>query len=238
MSSNLKKILREYEIKRNKAILDAEYRKEEIYSSNPRLQEIDDLTSKCSIEKAKKMLQSNSKELVAPLDVKIKKLKSEKETILHTLGINDTYFNPIFNCDYCQDTGYITKGYETTMCSCLKQKLFDIEYNTFNVYNMQNQTFETFSSTFYSDKVDKEKYNSDISPRQNIELIKNICEKFITEFDNPNEKNLLFTGNSGLGKTFLSSCIANDLLKKGKTVLYQTAPVMLDTIINYRLRKI
>ena len=48
---------------------------------------------------------------------------------------------------------------------------------------------------------------------------------------------LLFTGNTGLGKTFLSSCIANELLKKDKTVLYQTASVMLDTIISYRFGK-
>ena len=52
-----------------------------------------------------------------------------------------------------------------------------------------------------------------------------------------NEKNLLFTGNTGLGKTFLSECIANEMLKKGKNVLYQTAPVMLDTVINYRFGK-
>ena len=52
-----------------------------------------------------------------------------------------------------------------------------------------------------------------------------------------NEKNLLFTGNTGLGKTFISSCIANELIKKNKTVLYQTAPIMSDTIIDYRFGK-
>lgn len=39
------------------------------------------------------------------------------------------------------------------------------------------------------------------------------------------------------GKSFLSDCIACELLNKGKTVLYQTAPVMLDTIIDYRFNK-
>ena len=59
----------------------------------------------------------------------------------------------------------------------------------------------------------------------------------INNFDDLNEKNLLFTGNTGLGKTFLSSCIANEILKKQKTVLYQTAPIMLDSIIDYRFGK-
>ena len=56
-------------------------------------------------------------------------------------------------------------------------------------------------------------------------------------FDNPNYKNLLFSGNTGLGKTFFSNCIANELLKSGKTVLYQTAPVLLENIIDYKLNK-
>lgn len=237
MNSNIKKILRDYEIQRNRAISAAENKKKEIYSSTPRLQEIEDELSKCSIKKAKLMLQSDSNELIDSINIRINKLKKEKDNLLKNLGIDNSYFKPVFNCNLCEDTGYITKGYQTTMCSCLQQKSFDVEYNNLNVYNMQNQSFENFSSTVYSDKVDKQKYSSDISPRQNIEIIKEICKKFIDNFDDPKEKNLLFTGNSGLGKTFLSSCIANDLLKKKKTVLYQTAPVMLDTIINYRLRK-
>ena len=85
--------------------------------------------------------------------------------------------------------------------------------------------------------VEKEKYNSSLSPRENIKIIRKICDTFILNFDDPHDKNLLFTGNTGLGKTFLSNCIANELLKKGKVVLYQTAPIMLDSIINYRMRK-
>ena len=123
------------------------------------------------------------------------------------------------------------------MCSCLKQKIYDIEYNKSNMSNLEKQNFNNFNLNFYSDEINKQKYNSDISPRENIKLIKNICDKFINNFDNTEQRNLLFTGNTGLGKTFLSSCIANELLKKDKTVLYQTASVMLDTIISYRFGK-
>ncbi len=48
---------------------------------------------------------------------------------------------------------------------------------------------------------------------------------------------MLFTGNTGLGKTFLSNCIAKEILDMGKTVLYQTAPIMLDNILDYRFGK-
>ena len=138
----------------------------------------------------------------------------------------------------CKDTGYITnKDYTTTMCSCLKQKLYDEQYNKANISNLDTQNFNNFSDLLYSDKVDENKYRTNISPRENINLIKDICQRFIDNFDDKNQKNLLFTGNTGLGKTFLSSCIANEIIKKGKNVLYQTAPVMLDSIIDYRFGK-
>ena len=102
---------------------------------------------------------------------------------------------------------------------------------------MNKQNFNNFNLNLYSEEVSNDKYGADISPRENIKLILDICKNFIANFDNPDEKNLLFTGRTGLGKTFLSSCIANELLKQGKTVLYQTSSVMLDTIINYHLGK-
>jgi len=123
------------------------------------------------------------------------------------------------------------------LCSCIKQKLYNIQYNNSNIYDLANQSFSNFKLDCYSPDIDEQKYNKKISPRDNISTIKNICDKFIENFDDPAENNLLFCGNPGLGKTFLSSCIANELIKKGKTVLYQTAPIMLDSIIDYKFGK-
>ncbi len=123
------------------------------------------------------------------------------------------------------------------MCHCLKQKLLNLEYNKSNIYNLDKQNFDNFSLDYYSDQPDESRYNLKLSPRENILKIKKLALRFIDNFDNDKEKNLLFTGNTGLGKTFLSSCIANELLKKGKTVLYQTAPIMLDKVIDYRFGK-
>ena len=67
--------------------------------------------------------------------------------------------------------------------------------------------------------------------------IKQKCIEFVNNFDNPDSHNLLFTGNTGLGKTYMSNCIANELIKKGKNVLYQTAPVLLETIIDNKFNK-
>lgn len=145
---------------------------------------------------------------------------------------------PLYECSICKDTGFVldTNG-KTTLCNCIKQKIFDIDFNRSNIGNLEKENFDKFSLDLYSDEVNEEKYRAKISPKKNISNIKDISLKFVANFDNPEEKNLLFTGNTGLGKTFLSNCIAKEILALGKTVLYQTAPIMLDNIIDYRFGK-
>ena len=123
------------------------------------------------------------------------------------------------------------------MCNCLKQRILNISYNKSNMSNLKKENFLTFNENKYSDEVDVAKYKVNISPKKNIINIKKKCLAFVENFDDPNSKNLLFTGNTGLGKTFMSNCIANELLQKGKSVLYQTAPVLLETIINNKMSK-
>lgn len=235
----LKSLLFEYEKKRNYAEILAEDKKRELYQKYSKLQELDDLLTSLAISTTKNLIiNSNNQDLLENLQQQIENLKKEKKKLLNSIGLSEDYFLPKYECTNCNDTGYITNpDYTTHMCNCLKQKIYDMEYNKSNIYHLEKQNFEQFSNLLYSDEINEEKYHSKISPRKNIELIKNICNQFISNFDDPNEKNLLFTGSTGLGKTFLSSCIANELIKKNKNVLYQTSPIMLDMIIDYRFDK-
>lgn len=236
--STLKNLLKEYDKKRQLAFLDLDKRKQELFSSNKRLEEIDNEINSYSIQIAKTILSSpNNTTFLDSLRNKIDTLKNEKNTIIKNLNIDDDFFKPHFECNLCNDTGYVQDGYNFNLCSCIKQKLFDIEYNKSNVGNLEKDNFDNFNLNVYSNAINEDLYSSNLSPRDNIKNIKKIALSFINNFDNSNEKNLLFTGNTGLGKTFLSNCIANELLKKGKTVLYQTASVMLDSIIDYRFNK-
>ncbi len=236
-SSSLKSLLQEYSLKREKAIDEANNRKESLYKANSKLEEIDVALSKEAIRISKLLLASNDPSLLDDLNKKVDELKKQKTDILKSLNVSEDYFKPDFSCTVCNDTGYTTENGITRMCNCLKQRLFDIEFNKSNISNLKNENFENFDLHYYSDEADESKYKTKLSPRQNIEKIKDICMHFIDSFDDIDEKNLLFTGNTGLGKSFLSSCIANELLKNGKTVLYQTAPVMLDSIIDFRFGK-
>lgn len=232
-NSLLKQVLHEYEEKRTRAILEADNRKKELLKVNPRLVEIDKELSTLSIQTSKAILVASPKEknsLLSDLKKKTASLIKEKNAFIKNLSKENNYLNPHFECKMCKDTGYVQKEDSLVMCSCLKQRIFDIAYNKSNMGNLERENFSSFNLRIFSDKADKEKYKSDLSPRENISIIREKAQNFINNFDNPEEKNLIFTGNTGVGKTFLTNCIANEALKLGKTVLYQTAPVMFDEI--------
>lgn len=235
-----KDLLNEYELKRRLALRNAEEKKASFLIAHPEISKLDEEISKASISYSRALITANAEEketLLKQLQETMQNLQNEKDKLLKDLGVNSSYFEPEYECKYCNDTGYIIQNGKSNMCSCLKQRIFNLEYNKSNIGNLEKENFSTFSFEKYSDEVNVEKYHANVSPRENIKNIKFICERFIQNFDNPAERNLLFTGNTGLGKTFLSNCIAYELLKQGKTVLYQTAPVMLDTIIDYRFNK-
>ena len=199
----LKDLLKEYEQKRLKAEYDLEKRKEKLYALLPRLSEIDDELNNTAIKTAKNILNNSSNtqdnDYIQNLKNKISSLKLEKDNILKQNNLSPNYLKPFYDCKICNDTGYVTDlNYNTTMCSCLKQRLLDISFNKSNMYNLKKENFANFDERLYSDEPDLSKYKLNISPRKNILNIKNKCLEFITHFDDPNYKNLLFTGSTGL----------------------------------------
>lgn len=232
----LKILLKEYEQKRLIAELELEKKLNDFFSNNPSISEINDKINRTSIEISKTILLDKNSDKIKKLNVELDNFKKQRNSLLNKLNISDDFFRPNYSCKLCNDTGYLINN-NKVMCSCLRQKLLDIEYNKANISSLEYENFDNFDINLFSNIVDEKKYNSNISPKENLEKIKEISLEFIKNFDNPKEKNLLFTGNTGLGKTFLTNCIANELLKEGKTVLYQTAPVMLDSIIDYRFGK-
>lgn len=197
-NNNLSILLKEYEKKRMHAELDLEKRKEKLYLSIPRLAEIEKKLQTNSISIAKAILQ-NPKSSVSSLNELTEKLKKERKTILEEHHISESYLQPVYECNKCKDTGYVSDlKHPASMCHCLKQKLLDISYNKSNMSNLEKENFSCFEENKFSEEVDFAKYGTNISPRQNILQIKNSCINFVNNFDDVNQKNLLFTGNTGL----------------------------------------
>lgn len=232
---DFKKLLKIYEQRKLSEEKECDERITKLYNDNPNLSDIVDKINKKSIELSKCILFKKDSQ-ISILEKEINNLKMQKQELLKKLNIKPDFFTPSYECKKCNDTGFLVDS-NGIMCTCLKQKLMDIQYNRSNISNLENENFDKFNELLFSDIADEKKYNSNISPRENINNIKNIALNFIDNFDAPSEKNLLFTGNTGLGKTFISNCIANEILKIGKTVLYQTASNMLDSIIDYKFGK-
>lgn len=194
----LNSLLKEYEQKKLKAELELEKKKEELYQQIPKLQQIEDDLNHFAVFTARNILLHNHSSL-KELNQKIEELKQEKINILQQAKLPINYLTPNYECSICKDRGYITRSdYKTEMCNCLKQKLLDLSFHKSNMANLDKENFETFNETLFSNEVDLVKYRFNISPRNNINNIKQKCIEFVQNFDDPTTKNLLFTGNTGL----------------------------------------
>ena len=231
----LKQLLTEYDSKRTKALTDLENRKNKLMESSSEYFKLEQELHSLSIESIKSILTLSPKEeedKILLLEKKTKLISSKKDDLLKRLNLPSDYLLPHFECNICQDTGF----FQNSLCSCIKQRMFDLAYNKANIGNIAYENFTNFNFDVYSNQPNAAIYNSQLSPRDNIKKIYDISKKFIDNFENPEEKNLMFLGPTGLGKTFLSNCIAKSILELGKTVLYQTAPVMLDEIIKEKFQ--
>jgi len=151
-------------------------------------------------------------------------LSKKKEALLLANGYPADYLSPVYTCPDCNDTGMI--GDER--CHCFKQAVVDLLYAQSGIAEIiKEENFETFSFDYYNDTVIDPK--TKLTPRQNIQRIYDTCQSFVRNFD-AEFNNLLFYGNSGLGKTFLSHCIAKELLGTAHTVLYLTAYELFDIL--------
>ncbi len=235
MDANLKTLLKEYEQKRNLAEAKALKKKQELYKKIPELAKLEEDSNIYALDSIIKSLNSGNTDKT--LSKNLKDNTSKKNQILKDNGYDIHYLDPEYECKKCSDTGYINLDGKQELCSCIKQHLYNIAYNNSNIYDLENQNFDKFILDYYSNEADKERYGTKVAPRKNIEKIVKTCHNFIDNFDDVKTNNLLFCGSTGLGKTFLSSCIANEMIKEGKVVLYQTAPLMLDQILDYKFGK-
>ena len=120
-------------------------------------------------------------------------------------------------CPKCGDTGWVGAG----MCDCLKALCAQEQLKELSqLLDLGEQSFETFQVDYYSDAYWPDKGTS---PRERMEMIKDICYNYAVKFERFFTKNLFLSGPPGLGKTFLSACIARTVAEEGYSVVYDTA---------------
>ncbi len=240
MKSSIHSIIRsEYE-KRQKASYDVlAYKKELVYARVPRLEEIEREIQLAGLKYNKLLLTetANAEDIIAKLQSVIRQLKQEKEALLKTLGYPKEYLEPEYKCPKCRDTGTpIDEDSGDRVCSCYRQQLIDLIYVQSNLKCTDVENFNNFNENYYADIIDEARYGIKKSPRKQILGIKENCLAFIESFKDPQIKNMLFCGPTGSGKTFMANCTAVELMNRGITVLYQSAPVLFSTITEYRFK--
>nr|WP_300003971.1 ATP-binding protein [Tissierella sp.] len=223
----LKTIHLEYERKRDEESRLQRMRVEEVYKKIPAIRRMDEDIFKIGLDMAKYIIGNPEgyKNQAEEAREKIEKLKMEKAFILTESNIDQDYMEKRFDCEVCKDSGYLDNGRK---CNCLKQRLVSRAYKMSNIEtNLLKDNFKNFDINVFKDEPFE---GESMTPRENMLDIVGIAESFIANFYDSNEDNLLFYGTTGLGKTFLCSCIAKALLDKDKIVVYQTAFTILEIL--------
>lgn len=239
MDPNIYSLIKnEYDRRRKKAADELEERKSALYCHIPRLEEIEEEIHRAGFKYNKMLLTSQlspgsaEEELAAAID----SLSEERLKLLSKYGYSPDYLTPAFTCDKCFDTGIVASVSGDKICVCYKQQLIDYMYDRSNLSIANHEGFESFLADFYADVPNEERYGIKKSPRRQILGILENCRSFVENFNNSDVKNLLFSGPTGVGKTYMSGCIAAELMNRGYTVLYQTAPSLFNTIYEYRYK--
>ncbi len=195
-------------------------RRAEIYESIPEIRTIDGEIRALMSELVALALGTGS-HTAAELESASLTLQDRRVALLRAHGYDAHYLDEILSCPICGDTGFLSDG---KPCACLI-RLYNAEQTRELSPLLKNgqESFDTFRTAYYP--VEPLSPNTP-APRVQMERIFRICRNYAEGFM-PGSGNLLFTGMPGLGKTFLSACIAREVAAKGFSVAYDTAVTLL-----------
>lgn len=223
MNPNLKRqIQSHYDRIQTRHAQDQDRRQDQVYQKIPLVQEIDTEINKKGFSAVYQSLAGkDAQDLQRELD----HLKDMKRDLLVQNGYPEDYLDPHYDCRECKDTGYLENG---KRCDCLKQFLAQDLYEMSNMDRMlKRENFQSFNWSVFSKTIQPDQ---GVSPYENMKLVVQKVDQFLQDFPQDNGDNLLFYGGTGLGKTFLSNCIAKALLDENYTVIYQTSFTLIDLL--------
>lgn len=189
-------------------------RQEKIYSRIPEVERIDTRLRTQMTELVGLTIRGGAElnDAIKKLEDESLELQAKKAELLVGHGYAMDYLDDIYSCPKCRDTGYINGK----MCSCLKA-LYNAEVTRElgTLLKNSDECFEKFDLSLYG------------SARESMEIVFDTCREYAQSFSD-RSMNLLFQGGTGLGKTFLSACIARVVAENGHSVCYDTASSALE----------
>lgn len=209
-------IMREYDQMQSQHQYELSKRRDEIFEKIPEYEALTYSTPSFAMSCTLKAIAGDSS-AVATAKEELQRIKARKQELLLQNGYPADYLEIQYNCSACQDTGYINGE----KCACLKKRILSITYAQSNLSELlKKNNFDTISEQYYTGD-DLLRFREAVS----------ICHNMVDNFENEKES-ILFHGNVGVGKSFLSCCVAKELLDRGYSVLYFSSSNLFDTLAN------
>ena len=188
----------------------------EAYDRVPRLRQIDILLRRTMAMAAQAVFASGGDVQAAMTEAKAQNQALQQERAwLIDANFEEGFLDETPICDRCGGIGYMG----STMCECLAELCRQEQKKELTLLSGGKESFNQFRLDYYPDRVDPK---LGVSPRAIMERNLRTCRTYTATFSQ-NSGNLLFNGGTGLGKTFLSACIARGVADKGFSVIYETA---------------
>ena len=207
-------ILHQYEEKQAKSRHETEQKLSYVYEHVPGYRELSESVASVSVAQGRKLL-AGDEDALEDLKDTLAELSGRKAQLLKDFGLPENYLDPVYECPDCKDTGYV----EGEKCHCVKQAMITLLYEQSNIQEMlRTENFNALSYEYYQ--------GDDLSRFQNAVRT---CQNFIKNF-NSDYHNLFFYGTVGTGKSFLSGCVAKELIERGHSVIYFGATGLFDLL--------
>lgn len=220
-NSQFDAIMREYDKLQLQHQYELNKRFEEVYSIIPEYKALEESIPSISMSYTRRLLEGDGTARNA-LKAELAEISSKKKQLLIQNGFPEDYLEMHYNCPVCKDSGYI--GGEK--CSCLKKQILSVAYEQSNIAKLlETDNFSTLSEEYFEGE-------DLLHFREAVALCHNIADNFESD-----KENLLLYGNVGVGKSFLSCCIAKELLDKGYSVLYFSSSRLFDVLAENDFRK-
>ena len=197
-------------------------RERELYAKEPRLRQLDAALRGTMADLARlaaggRPVAADGPEIAA-IRARNEALQAERTGLLAKLGYGPDALDAVPVCPRCGGRGW---GEDGRMCACLRELCAQEQIKALTaLLNLtEEQDFDHLRLDVYSDRP----WNGRRSPRENMRRVTAVCEGYARQFPEFQDKNLLLSGGTGLGKTFLSGCIAREVARRGYSVVYDTA---------------
>ena len=215
-NSQYDELMRLYSRRQAENNRDLNERREAAYERIPLLRDMDQKMASFAVRSASMKLDGDE-EGAASLRAKMRQISNRRKELLLSAGFPEDTLSMRYHCPCCQDTGYVSGQ----KCRCFKQAAVDLFYTQSGLKQiLQVENFDTLRLDYYPD--DAVHPSTGLTAQQNMQQIVRLCQTFVRDFDSAGG-NLLIHGGVGLGKTFLTHCIARDLIETAHSVMYFSA---------------